>query len=370
MDVAFGVYVHVPFCRDRCDYCAFSTYSDRDHLMSRYVDAVIDEVRDAYRSGGYRRASSVYFGGGTPSRLGADELVRIADAIPVVKGAEVTVECNPEDATIEKLSAYKEAGVTRMSFGVQSTLNHVLESLGRRSASLAIGDRRGAGSIPEMLAGVVDEVGFESWNLDLIYGAVDESDEDWRKVVTEIVSMSSRPPHLSLYALTVEPGTVLASDPRRRPDDDVQAARYEYANSLLESYGYRWEEISNWALPGHGCRHNQLYWSQGNYLGIGSAAHSHVEGRRWSNIRDPERYIRALNAGLSPSVAQETLSDSEREFEKLALSIRTPFGVPVSALAVTSSDLVERKGDRAVLSVRGRLVANDLTTRLITAQRS
>ncbi|MHB8319841.1 MAG: radical SAM family heme chaperone HemW [Acidimicrobiales bacterium] len=361
----FGVYVHIPFCRERCDYCAFATYSDRDHLMRSYVEACVEEIERAYGSGDLPPASSVFFGGGTPSRLPPEDLVTILRAIPLKEGAEVTVECNPEDAQIERLSVYASAGVTRMSFGVESTLEHVLATLGRTSSASERADETG-GSVPEMLADDVCQVGFKSWNLDLIYGAASETHEDWHDVLVGVVSMSCPPPHLSLYALTVEPGTPLASDPSRYPDDDVQAERYEYASAFLSAHGYVWEEISNWALPGHACRHNDLYWSQGNYLGVGSGAHSHVDGRRWWNMRTPERYIRAIKTGSSPVAGEETLSEAEREFEELALSLRTRRGVPESALPTAPADLVLREGGRAVLNVRGRLVANDLTARLVT----
>ncbi len=261
----FGVYVHVPFCRERCDYCAFATYTDRDHLMERYVDACVLEVQRAVGDGRLVAASSVFFGGGTPSRLHPDLLCRILDAVPRRPGAEVTVECNPEDADDAHLGAYKRAGVTRLSFGLQSTNDAVLLGLGRRRVPRAA----------ETIAAAVAEAGFGTWNLDLIFGAPAESDDHWARTLEDVLGLDNPPPHVSAYALTVEPGTPLASDARRHPDEDALARRYERADAVLEAAGYRWEEISNWARPGHECRHNHLYWEQGDYLGIGSAAHSH-----------------------------------------------------------------------------------------------
>jgi putative oxygen-independent coproporphyrinogen III oxidase len=350
----FGVYVHVPFCAKRCDYCAFSTYTDRDHLMVRYADACVAELTSSAREGSLPAATSVFFGGGTPSRLDAADLARVLAAVPRAEGAEVTVECNPEDADEERFAAWRAAGVNRVSFGIQSTAAHVLGDLGRRHRPEPLA----------RLAGLVAGAGFSTWNLDLIFGAVSETDEDWVRTLAEAVASGA--PHVSAYALTVEPGTPLAADPLRHPDDDVQARRYEHAERVLSVAGYHWEEISNWARPGHGCVHNRLYWSQGDYLGVGSAAHSHRAGRRWWNVRTPERYIEAVEAGRPPVAGTEVLTGAQRGFERLSLSLRTPLGVPSAALPPPPAldGLVERGCDRAVLTVRGRLLANAVTAHL------
>jgi len=351
----FGVYVHIPFCARRCGYCAFATYTDRDHLMARYADACVTEIERA-RSAGLGPATSVFFGGGTPSRLAPDELCRILAAIEVTPGAEVTVECNPEDAHPARFAAYRSAGVTRLSFGVQSTVPHVLAALERHHD-------------PAQVARAVTwarAAGFASYNVDLIFGAAGETDADWERSLRDILALDHPPPHISAYALTVEPGTPLAGDPGRHPDDDVQAWRYERADEVLTDAGYRWEEVSNWARPGHGCAHNRLYWAQGDYRGIGSAAHSHRQGHRWWNVRTPERYVAAVEAGRSPVAADERLGAEQRRFESLALALRTPRGVPAAALAPAPEleGLVERHDGRAVLTRRGRLLANALTARL------
>lgn len=348
----FGVYVHVPFCRHRCDYCAFATYTDRDHLMSRYVDACIADLSGACLA----PATSVFFGGGTPSRLGGSELARILASIARAPGAEVTVECNPEDATAELLATYREAGVNRMSFGVQSTAPHVLASLGRRH------DRE---SVPLALERAA-AAGFGRVNVDLIYGAAGERDADWARTIEDVLSAPRPPGHVSAYGLTVEPGTPLAADPARHPDDDVQAARYELAERLLTAAGYRWYEVSNWSLPGEECRHNQLYWRQGDYRGIGSAAHSHEAGHRWWNVRTPERYVAAIESGRTPVAGDEVVEGEERVLEGLMLSLRTPEGVPDAALPDDPrlEGLVVRAGGRAVLTLRGRLLANAVTALL------
>ena len=355
-----GVYVHVPFCRHRCDYCAFATYTDRDALMARYVASCVEELGRAVSSGELPAATSVFFGGGTPSRLPAPWLARILAAVPLAPGAEVTVECNPEDASPDRLAAYRDAGVTRMSFGVQSTAPHVLVSLGRR---------HDPESVPRAVE-AASSAGFSRVNVDLIYGAAAETDRDWARTVDDVLSLPHPPGHVSAYALTVEPGTPLSRDPPRHPDDDVQAARYELVDAKLAAAGYLWEEVSNWARPGEGCRHNQLYWRQGDYVGIGSAAHSHRgdarSGRRWWNVRTPERYVAAVEEGRPPVAGEEVVGGERRAFERLMLSLRTPEGVPDWALPDTGEldGLVVREGGRAVLTVRGRLLANAVSSLL------
>jgi oxygen-independent coproporphyrinogen-3 oxidase len=174
------------------------------------------------------------------------------------------------------------------------------------------------------------------------------------------------PEHVSCYALTVEPGTPLASDASRHPDDDDQANRYEIADKTLENAGYRWYEVSNWALPGHECRHNLLYWRQGDYRGIGCAAHSHRGGRRWWNVRTPERYIAAIGSGRSAEAGTEILDPASRQLEALQLAIRTSGGVPKESVPDDPAllGLVEQHGDSAVLTLRGRLLTNEVAIRL------
>jgi oxygen-independent coproporphyrinogen-3 oxidase len=357
-DRPFGVYVHIPFCRHRCDYCAFATYTDRDHLMTAYAAACVTEVERAVERQGMPPASSVFFGGGTPSRLPADLLVQILDAVPRRPGAEVTVECNPEDVTQARLATYRGAGVTRISLGVQSTVGHVLEGLGRR---------HGPAHVVEA-AGLVAEADFASWNLDLIIGGAGERDADWERSLSDLLALAQPPPHLSAYALTVEPGTPLARTPDRHPDDDVVAGRYETADRILGSAGYGWEEISNWARPGHECRHNHLYWDQGDYRGFGSAAHSHDGGHRWWNVRTPDRYVDLVGTDGVIVAGEERLDRSRRHFEGLALGLRTSTGVPLDALPdhPDLDGLVDRSSGRAVLTVRGRLLANAVTGYLVS----
>ena len=346
----FGVYVHVPFCAQRCDYCAFATWTDRSHLMAAYAGACRQEIEGA----ALPAATSVFFGGGTPSLLPAPVLTAVLAAVERVPGAEVTVECNPDDVSGALLEAYRAAGVTRISLGVQSLRAAVLAALGRAH------DPSAAVRAARLVAGA----GFASWSVDLIYGAVGETAADWAATVEDVLALG--PPHVSAYALTVEAGTPLAADPARRPDDDDQASKYLDADRRLGAAGLASYEISNWARPGHQCRHNLLYWRAGDYRGIGCAAHSHQAGRRWWNVRTPERYISLVGSGRSPEAGSESLTDEQRRMEGLQLALRTSAGVPAGAVAgVDELDgLVGPRGERLVLSARGRLLANEVAVRL------
>jgi coproporphyrinogen III oxidase-like Fe-S oxidoreductase len=205
--------------------------------------------------------------------------------------------------------------------------------------------------------------GFPTFNLDLIYGAAGESLTDWAATLQDAVELD--PPHVSAYGLTVETGTPLALDPARHPDDDDQADKYELADEVLTIGGLAGYEISNWARPGHECRHNLLTWAQGDYVGFGCAAHSHRAGRRWWNVRTPERYLDLIESGLSAEAGAEVLDAEGRRIEALQLALRTRRGVPAEALdAAVLEGLVEPDGDRLVLTRAGRLVANDVSLRL------
>jgi len=348
----FGVYVHVPFCAKRCDYCAFATWTDRMHLVDDYVDACIQELSDL----DLPPATSVFFGGGTPSLIPGEQLARILHAVTMAADAEVTVECNPDTVTSQLYETYARAGVNRVSLGVQSMADHVLTSLGRTHD-------------PANVAHAVQcahDAGIGRVNIDLIYGAKGESVADWRKTVEAVLDLTPRPTHVSAYGLTVEAGTPLAKDVDRHPDEDDQADKYLIVDDLLRRAGYRNYEISNWAQPGDECQHNMLYWRQQNYRGIGCAAHSHEDGRRWWNIRTPDRYIKSINEGTSIVADEERLDEPTRAFEKLELALRTAEGVPTTSLPVEQLEgFVEVVGERAVLTQKGRLMANDIATRLI-----
>lgn len=352
-----GVYVHVPFCAHRCDYCAFATFTDRAHLVDAYLDALVRDVERAVAAG-MPRATSVFVGGGTPTHVPADGLARVIRAIPAAPGAEITVECNPDDVTPALMETYAAAGVDRVSIGVQSTVAHVLASLGRRHGPAAVA--------PAVRA--ARAAGIARVNLDVIYGAAGETLDDWRRTLDDVVALG--PSHVSAYGLTVEAGTPLALEPARHPDDDDQADKYDLADEVLVGAGLANYEISNWSRPGDECRHNLTYWRQGNYDGFGSAAHSHRDGRRWWNVRTPERYIELVAAGRAPESAGETLDDATRRLEGLQLRLRMREGVPASAFE--EGELAEMDGDglvavrdgRATLTRPGRRLANAVALRL------
>lgn len=354
MTQPFGVYVHIPFCAQRCDYCAFATWTDRGHLQTEYMQALRRDISSA----GLPTVSSVFVGGGTPTLVDARQLADVLDAIPRTVDAEVTVECNPDDVTVEMLQTYRRAGVNRVSIGVQSMVPAVLASLGRT--------HQPANVVSAVAA--VREAGIPTFNLDLIYGAAGESLADWRATLEG--SLDLAPPHVSAYALTIESGTPLAEEPHRHPDDDDLADKYELADELLAASGLANFEVSNWAIAGHECKHNILYWRQGNYRGFGSAAHSHLDGRRWWNVRTPERYISAVTSGEPTEAAGETLDEQTRRTEGLQLAIRMRDGVPAAALppdvvvAEGLDELVESDGVRVRLTRRGRLLANEVSLRL------
>jgi putative oxygen-independent coproporphyrinogen III oxidase len=345
--------VHVPFCAARCDYCAFATWTDRHHVQSAYLDACRRDV-ERHVADGMPPATSIFVGGGTPSLVEPERLVAVLEAVPRVPGCEVTVECNPDTVTPALLEAYVErGGVNRISLGVQSMVDHVLRSLGRTHDPANV--RRAVEA--------VRQAGIATFNLDLIYGAARESLDDWRRTLDAALGLD--PPHVSAYALTVEPGTALAADASRHPDDDDQAEKYLAAAEALESAGLDWYEISNWARPGHECRHNRLYWSMGDYQAFGCAGHSHRQGRRFWNVHTPERYIALVAGGRSPEAAGERLEADARRLEALQLSVRTRGGVPAEALPLSElEDLISVEQDRAVLTVRGRLLANEVALRL------
>ncbi len=374
----FGVYVHVPFCASRCDYCDFATWTDRGHLVDAYVDAC---VRDLERRA-LPEATTVFFGGGTPSLLETRALTSILDAIPRVAGAEVTVECNPDSVDAAKLRGYACAGVNRVSFGVQSMRAHVLAALGRTHDPANV----------ERAVGWARDAGIERINLDLIYGTPGERTADWQATLDDALALE--PTHVSAYALTVESGTPLgravAAGERPAPDDDDQALKYELADERLHAAGFRWYEVSNWAIPGEECRHNLLYWQEGDYAGIGCAAHGHTSlptggGCRWWNLRTPERYVAAVAAGAGTEAGSETLDRDARADEALVLSLRTSAGIELAGIklegpgaereSVTAcidelrdAGLLDRAADRAVLTRRGRLLGNEVAARLLIAR--
>jgi len=367
----FGVYVHVPFCVHRCDYCDFATWTDRDHLIDAYVDACVTDLERQFATG-LEAASTVFFGGGTPSLLEPSALARIIGAISTVADAEITIECNPDSVDPGKLDGYRAAGANRVSLGVQSLVPSVLAGLGRTHD-------------PDNVVKAVDgarTAGFERLNVDVIFGSAGETLADWRATVDGVIGLE--PDHISAYALTVVPSTPLgrhiAAGTTPPPDDDDQASKYELADAAFTAAGLEWYEISNWARLGEACRHNLLYWDQGDYLAIGCAAHGHRAGERWWNVRTPEQYIGAVAAGHSPRAGTEHLDAATRAEEAFGLRLRMSSGVAVAPPAhETAAELAEGGilelvgtddavgGVRVRLTLTGRLLGDDVTARLLLA---
>jgi oxygen-independent coproporphyrinogen-3 oxidase len=324
-------------------------------VIPNYLNALATEIARAVESG-MPRATSIFVGGGTPTRVPPTALMTALSGVPRTADCEFTIECNPDDVTAEMMRVFADGGVNRLSFGVQSMQDHVLKSLGRThdpaNVVKALAFARGAG---------IDDI-----NLDIIYGVHGESVDDWRRTVNATLELG--PTHVSAYGLTVEAGTLLADDPARHPDDDVQAEMYELVDDLLTAAGMANYEVSNWSRPGHECRHNRVYWSQGDYLGFGSAAHSHRAGRRWWNVRTPDRFIELIDAGKSAESAGESLDDEARRIEGLQLSLRTTAGVPEESFDAEDlqmmGDLLSVENGRARLTRAGRLLANEVALRL------
>ena len=382
-DRAFGVYLHVPFCRVRCGYCDFNTYTSdelRGARQADYADHAIGEVRMSRRvleaSGVPARAvSTVFFGGGTPTLLPADDLVRMLGAVReefgLVPGAEVTTEANPDSVGPDDLRRLADGGFTRVSFGMQSAVPHVLAALDRT---------HDPERVPLVVAWARD-AGLDV-SLDLIYGTPGETLDDWRRSVEAVVAQ--RPDHVSAYALIVEQGTKLARQIRRgelvQPDDDLEADMYELVDDVLGAAGYEWYEVSNWAsTPEHRSRHNLGYWRGDDWWGVGPGAHSHVGGVRWWNAKHPAAYAERITAGLSPAVGREVLDEPTRETERVLLLTRIREGIDLASLhaggrhavaGLIADHLVDARaalGGRLTLTRRGRLLADAVVRRLVDA---
>jgi putative oxygen-independent coproporphyrinogen III oxidase len=379
-DVAFGVYLHVPFCRVRCGYCDFNTYTAgelRGARQDQYADTLLREVRLARgvlgAAGAIRPASTVFFGGGTPTLLPPGDLARMLAGVEAAFGladaAEVTVEANPDtvtDAVTEELAA---AGVTRLSIGMQSAVPHVLAALDRThepaNVATAVAAARRSGL---------------DVSLDLIYGAPGESIEDWRSSLASAIDLD--PDHVSAYALIVEDGTKLARQIRRgevpMPDDDLQADMYELADDLLAGAGYDWYEVSNWSRgQSQRSRHNLAYWQGSDWWGFGPGAHSHIAGVRFWNVKHPAAYAQRLAANESPAAGRERPDAAARELESVLLRSRIREGLAITELraerrpavaGLIADGLVEGPAamrGRVVLTRRGRLLA-DAVVRALT----
>lgn len=376
----FGLYVHVPFCSVRCGYCDFNTYTLRElgehgASVDSYADAAIAEIDLAARVLGDDRPpiDTIFVGGGTPTMLAARDLVRVVDTarerFGLAKEVEITTEANPDSVTASSLRTLADGGFTRVSLGMQSAVPHVLRTLERTHDPANVGRAVDAARAAGLQVSV-----------DLIYGTPGESLTDWRASLEAAIALE--PDHVSAYALVVEQGTKLAAQVRRgevaMPDDDDEADKYELADELLSAGRLGWYEISNWARADAArCRHNEGYWSGGDWWGIGPGAHSHVGGVRWWNVKHPNAFASRLAAGESPAHGREVLTGEQRHDERVMLGVRLESGLARDVLSPAGRSAVAgligdglldgraALGGRLVLTRRGRLLADTVVRRLL-----
>lgn len=374
-----GVYIHIPFCASKCGYCDFYSLSGCDHMMPDYQDALIDHIEESAQSLKSYEVDSVYFGGGTPSFYGADRIVEIFNTLKlngnVRLDSEVTVECNPDSTSLNALKLLREEGVNRLSLGVQSANNDLLKLIGRRhnfqQVKRSMQDARDAG--------------FENISLDLIYGLPSQSKSDWAETLARIIEL--HPEHISCYGLKLEEGTPMYERYKGSPilpDDDEQADMYFYAADVLERYGYKQYEISNFAAKGFESKHNLKYWNLDDYMGFGPGAHSCVGNLRYSFVKDLKQYISGVARGVSIIDEYRQIDPMERAVEYIMLGMRTSNGIsehdyrtrcqcdwrPIHKvlLAFAEKGWAEKTEDRWHFTVPGYLISNTLIGILLEAQ--
>jgi oxygen-independent coproporphyrinogen-3 oxidase len=377
--VPFSAYLHIPFCTVRCGYCDFNTYTStelRGAKQEDYASTLISEIALAHRvlgeAGALRPMDTVFFGGGTPTLLPAGDLARMLEAATaafgLAAGAEVTVEANPDTVTPAVARTLADAGVTRMSVGMQSAVPHVLAALDRthrpENVRTAVAAAKDAGL---------------AVSVDLIYGAPGESLADWEASLEAALALE--PDHISAYALIIEDGTKLARQIRRgevpTPDDDLQADMYEMADARLAAGGFDWYEVSNWArTPAQRSRHNLAYWRGSDWWGFGPGAHSHVAGLRWWNVKHPAAYAQRLAASESPAAGTERPDAESRTLERILLLSRIREGIAIDEVplenrkrvaGLIADGLVDPASaiqGRIQLTLRGRLLADAVVREL------
>jgi len=363
----FGIYIHVPFCAARCGYCDFNTYTAKELGVgtgtAAWQEALCAELDLAAGMLGTVTVDTVFVGGGTPSLLGAEQLVAILDAVrarfELAGDAEVTSEANPESTSADFFAAIRAAGYTRVSLGMQSIAPHVLAVLDRAHTP-----GRAVAAAGEALA-----AGFEHVNVDLMYGVPGETDRDVLDSVAAVLAAGVD--HVSAYALVAEEGTALARRVRRKevemPGDDALARRYRLIDESLSAAGLQWYEVSNWSRPGGQCRHNLGYWSGGQWWGAGPGAHGFIGDVRWWNVKHPDAYAQRVSAGDNAIDGFETLDRRSRHYEDVLLGIRLRSGLETAVLSeserrraeqAVGDGLLAYDGDRLVLTERGRLLAD------------
>jgi oxygen-independent coproporphyrinogen-3 oxidase len=380
--VNLAFYIHIPYCVKRCGYCDFNTYTPSElkiteglaQISNSYIDLLLMEIKAAkVQVGQSANVPSIFFGGGTPSLMQPDDIGRVISAIKseftLLPDAEITMECNPDTVTKESLAAFRAIGVNRVSFGMQSAVKHVLATLDRTHN-------------PENLLQVTtwaQEVGFSEISVDLIYGTPGESLADWQISIDAALALPIT--HISAYALIVEEGTKLAAQIKRgevaQIDDDLTAEKYLVADKAFTAAGFEWYELSNWAKSGSLSKHNLAYWLGDNWWGAGPGAHSHLNGKRFWNVKHPNLYKERVLANQSPVADSEVLEELQIESERLMLSLRLPSGVDKQSLnelqlAELSSyvesghlDQANWNQGRATLTLDGRLIADRILRQIL-----
>ena len=380
MNLAF--YIHIPYCVKRCGYCDFNTYTPSElkitealaQISNSYIDLLIMEIKAArLQVGQSANVPSIFFGGGTPSLMQPDDIGRVISTIKseftLLQDAEITMECNPDTVTKDSLAAFRTIGVNRVSFGMQSAVKHVLATLDRTHN-------------PENLLQVTTwakEVGFPEISVDLIYGTPGESLSDWQTTIETALTLPIT--HISAYALIIEEGTKLAAQIKRgevaQVDDDLTAEKYLVADKAFTAAGFEWYELSNWAKSGSLSKHNLAYWLGDNWWGAGPGAHSHLNGKRFWNVKHPNLYKERILANKSPVADSEILEELQIESERLMLSLRLPSGVDKQSLNelqleelssyVESGHLDQANWNqgRATLTLDGRLIADRILRQIL-----
>ena len=380
MNLAF--YIHIPYCVKRCGYCDFNTYTPSElkltealaQISNSYIDLLIMEIKAArLQVGQSANVPSIFFGGGTPSLMQPDDIGRVISTIKseftLLQDAEITMECNPDTVTKDSLAAFRTIGVNRVSFGMQSAVKHVLATLDRSHN-------------PENLLQVTTwakEVGFPEISVDLIYGTPGESLSDWQTTIDAALTLPIT--HISAYALIIEEGTKLAAQIKRgevaQVDDDLTAEKYLIADKAFTAAGFEWYELSNWAKSGSLSKHNLAYWLGDNWWGAGPGAHSHLNGKRFWNVKHPNLYKERILANKSPVADSEILEELQIESERLMLSLRLPSGVDKQSLNelqleelssyVESGHLDQANWNqgRATLTLDGRLIADRILRQIL-----
>jgi oxygen-independent coproporphyrinogen-3 oxidase len=382
MNEPLSFYIHIPYCVRRCGYCDFNTYTpaelqvseDLTKISNNHIDLLIAEA-DQARASVKTTAPipTIFFGGGTPTLMEPSDLKRVLkhleDKFGFAPDIEITIEANPDTVTKEKLAALREIGINRISFGMQSGVEHVLKVLDRTHNPANV----------SKATNWAKEVGFDEISVDLIYGAPGESIEDWQKTIQTALELPIT--HISAYALIVEAGTKLAGQVKRGevviPEDDQTADKYLIADESFSKAGFDWYELSNWSKAGSECRHNIAYWVGANWWGLGPGAHSHVDGVRFWNVKHPAAYQDRLTTGAEPIQEREILTEEQMASERLMLEIRLKSGIAKSSLAAEQLDALESfriggaldpdmwAAQRVALTQSGRLIADRIVREIL-----